>query len=245
MFLPFLIGAAIHQDAVTLKFVPKVGEKYRYATTMTDEDGTNLIPAETKVFTVFKVAGEKDGLYTMHQSSEIKDVEPRLVLTIKVNSSLIGPVIGSDQPTEEALAGAIMAGRVIGIFGVQFDSKPVKAGDTWTSSIDPKSIAKDFVLGTTHDETAKIESDGSINYTLDKLDETTATVHSVIHFSMSTQVEDNGQVHKLAMSMDVDQVTKIDRASGIPTGFDRTIKMKNKMDSDTTTSTKVLHLVRI
>ena len=240
-----LVGIVLVQDSVTFRFQPKVGEKYRYAATMVDGEGHSMIPASLKAFTIFKIAGQKEDKFTIHEMSDSGVGEPRLIASFRADSLLKSEVIGTDQPTDEGAAGATMAGQVLGVLGLQFSSTPVKVGDSWKPAIDAKAIGKAFVEGTTHDSAAKVEAEGSMTITLQKLEEKTGTFQSIMHLQIATVVEENGLMHHLGLTMDCDQTTMLDRTTGIPSKIERKIIMSMKIDSDTTVSTKVLSLIRV
>src|SRR4051812_29137809 len=125
-----LVVATLHQDTATFKFQPKISEKYRYSVAMVDGEGHSMIPPSLKAFTVFKIAGQKEDKFTIHEMSDSGVGEPHLLASFHADSLLKSEVIATGEGTDEGAAGATMAGQVLGVLGLQFSSTPVRVGDS-------------------------------------------------------------------------------------------------------------------
>ena len=212
---------------------------------MTDEDGHEMIPPGHKMYSAFKVAGQKDDKFTVHLLNTQDSGEPNVVGTFRVLPTLRSEMIATDQATDEGAAGASLAVNLIGAFGLEFSDKPVKAGDTWNPPFDAKAIGAAFIEGTTHSTTAKVDSEGSVTITLQKLDEKSGTFLSTMHVKFSSDLQEGGQTHHVTFTMDCDQTTVIERTSCIPISIDRKIKMLMKADAETQATSLIMHLVRV
>ncbi|MBI1332514.1 MAG: hypothetical protein GC165_06510 [Armatimonadetes bacterium] len=248
MLNAYIAGFAIQQDAFQFKFQPQVGVKYRYNMTMTDENGTSQIPKDAKLFSVFKVAGLKDGKFTIHQfidDDPSGKTEPRRLLSFRADSLLNTEALSTSEETDAGVAGQLLAFKLIGAFGFAYNSSPVKVGDTWKPPFDAAAIAKDFIAATMPDANSKIDAEGNVSVSLDKLDEKVGTFKSLIHLKMDVTVDAEGQTHRLTMNLDCEQTATADRATGVPAEIDRKFDMTMKADAESHSMKLVMHLVRV
>lgn len=239
----------MRQDTVQFKFQPTLGDKYRYSMGMTDEAGNSMLPPDSKSFAVFKVAGVKEGKYTIHETMEGTgpDGKPasQLIASFRVDPLLNSEMIATDQKTDEGAAGAAMAGKLLGCFGVTFSESSVKVGDSWKPPVDANTLAKEFFAATLPDPNLKVDAEGGVTMTLEKLEEKSGSIKSVMHAKFDATAAEKGQTHHAIVTIDCDQTSVVDRATGVPSKIDRKFTMSLKVDAENQATTLIMHLARI
>ena len=245
-----LVGLAIAQDTFIFRFQPKVGEKYRYKLSMEDDQGHSTFPEGAKAFKVFKIAGVKDGLYTVHETLEKEDptgaTESKLTATYRIDSLLNSELMYSTRTNEQEGAGAAMAAVVNGCFGLVFPSTPMKLNEETKVPFDAVAMSKKFLPSVPPELTQpSIDGKGERTLVMERVDDKVGYLRVAISFSLNIALVESGTSHHMSMNQSNDQTVSIERSSGMPIKLDRKLNWGMKMGAEGKSITGTLHLERV
>ncbi len=213
------------QSVVTLSFQPKVGSSYKQSTTLAQTspmgNSTTSMVMTTKVLSFdggyFKLENTPSNITMsggMPKGDEAKKALSKPTL-VYVNKQFKPKSSGKDSSGIEQMMGG-MSGAMSGI---SFPSKPIKVGETWTTSFDMGQAMGAAAKG--QPAAQGLKSAGKINttYKLLKADANTVTIGVTIGGTMNMNMaggKGGGQGMKMSMALSGGGSSTLDRNTGIP-----------------------------
>ncbi|MEI7985052.1 MAG: DUF6263 family protein [Armatimonadota bacterium] len=213
------------QSVVTLSFQPKVGSSYKQSTTLaqtsTMGNSTTSMVMTTKILSFeggyFKLENTPSNV-TVSGGMGKNDTAKKAMskpTTIYLNKQYKPKSSGKDMSGIEQMMGG-MSGAMSGF---AFPNKPVKVGETWTTSFDMGQAMGAAAKG--QPAAQGLKSAGKLNttYKLLKADANTVTVGVTVGGTMNMDMaggKGGGQGMKMSMVLSGSGTSTFERNTGIP-----------------------------
>lgn len=243
-----LIAFALQQDAVQFTFQPKVGEKYRFALTMEDEAGKPALPEGTKAYNIFKVAGVKEGKYTVHQTIEVtpfgSETQSAPFGSYRIDAQGNTEIIATAEELTPAGDGEAASTIMNGCFGIIFSPTPVKVGEEYQAPLDLIPAIKKYLPAVPPESKPVFEGTNVRKFILEKLDAKIGFFKSQIDCVIDISGEDASGRRQVHMEQKCAQATTVDRATGMPIKIDRKYSMVIKSGGKSNSIAGTVHLTR-
>lgn len=241
-----IAGFAVKQEGIGVRFNPKIGEKYRYKVELKDPQTNLEITPGLKTFAIFKVAGFKDGRYTIHQTTESQSPdqvpEVRLDSTYRVDSQLNSELITDSAASSVDLVKGIVY-DLAGCFLITFNSDPMKLNEAWKVPFDFAGLQKKY-LSKGGDTTVieRMTGGGDKTTTLLKYDDKIAEFTSKLNLKLMFRELDESTSTVIST---YDVHTTVDRTLGLPIKLENTVVVEISSGVKKQTTTVNVQMERV
>ena len=236
-------------DELPIIFQPKIGTKYRYQTTEFDGEGKIVIPEFVSLVTIFKIAGFKDGQYTVHQLLEYtvkgKIQEPELRSTFQIDSGLrskMTSTVGGKVSDSAMAIGNAIGAQFLVTFPKEFPAQEKESSE----KLDLTKFVKSMFPTIPEDQLflfSKIE--GNRTSTLENFDALSATFRAKTSFSIVVTPPEESGGSNVGLTCDVGGKVVIERSSGMPLDYNAKTTIVATFGKETLPIKVTGHLVRI
>ena len=222
------------QAPATLLYQPKVGSSFKYAVTM--DNNTQMGNSKLTLTNTMKILSASGGLYKVQSSNSNTKMTGGMGANTPKDSSMTMTIdkygnIKMDAKGGGAL-GAMFGGNDNSPVGLMFPKKPVKVGDTWTSSVDMGAMMAGAMKASPQAKNTKATGMLNMNFKLNKLDGTvagiTCTFSGTVNMSTMGASPKGGAPQAMNMTMKMSGTSNytIER----PTGMVMSAITKTSMD---------------
>ena len=216
------------QGGITLQYQPKVGSTYKY--TMTQGSKSQMGNSGFSCTMAQKVLSGTGGVYkiqstTSNVKSDAAAGGDGMKKLMEGKSTLMTidkyGTVTFDPKGAGGAASQMMGGFNGQSIGMAFPKKPVKVGDTWTSSLDMGKMMNSMMKGQTGK--AKVSTTGMMNmkFKLVKVDGSSASISCTVSGNMNMDMTGPGQggapqAMKMSTTISGTANYSVDRATGMP-----------------------------
>ena len=213
------------QSVVTLTFQPKVGSSYKQSTSIAQT--SQMGNSTTSMVTTTKVLAFENGFFKLESTPSNITMTGGMGKNDEVKKAMSKPtIVYMDKHFKPKMAANTSAGmqQMMGgmnnaMAGITFPTKPVKIGETWTSSLDMGQMMGAAAKG--QSGAAGLKSTGKLTttYKLLKVDGSTFTIGITMGGTVNMNMaggKGGAQGMKMAMNMSGGGTSTMERNTGIP-----------------------------
>jgi hypothetical protein len=235
------------KPADTFLFAPKVGEKFYYSLEMTDEKGAPMM-GELKPWLVFKVAGVRDGIFTVITNLEVKSEGggqvPFRYQTYYVNREGKWRMEKDTKADKFDFLTQIVSTTLDGYTPGLFVGKNFEANAQLEESFKMSDLLQDMIAKTGFDPSVmSIKENGRRISKVKKLTAEQVQIENRLDLSLNIGDQDEKVTH-LDMMLKVQFDTTYDRSNGMPFESLRRIEYKVEEANDGAKGVKIERLKR-
>jgi hypothetical protein len=235
-----------------LRFQPKVGEKYRFQATVDEVSGAIGIPADMNLFLTFKVAGIKDGKFTVHQLFEYSakaakspTSDPILKATFQIDELLKAKTLANPSAGANADVAAAIGDAIGSVFLINFPKDFPVVGKEVVDKLDLTKFVQSMFASIPPEELfLHTELDGTRKTTLKAFDARTATFDSSLSIKIKVTPPEGAGADSGGMTVDASGTVVIERSTGFPSDYVMKMKIVVSEGSKSETMNVGMHLFR-
>ena len=198
---------------------------------------------------IFKIAGIKDGLYTVHQLDEISSKnhtpDPELRSTTQIDEFMKTKILANPGATADPDISTAIANAIGSNFLINFPKEFPEIGKEMVDKLDLTKFVQAMFKTIPPDELfSHSELDGTRKTTLQKFDATSATFGSSLAIKIKVTPPEESGVPVGSFSVDASGTVVIDRLTGMPWDYKIQMKINVLENGKTETLNLGMHLIR-